>query len=745
MAAPVHDRAGHAAPLEGNQMNTAAHPQANPVYDAAIAFHNAGCCVVPVREDGTKAPVGTWKQYQTQRSTPADLDTWFGNGQAQGFGIVCGAVSGGFEMLEVEGRAVADGFIQRLVDIIEASGLDDVWATINAGYVELTPSGGVHWYYRISDGTVPGNTKLAQRPAPHDRVEPLAETRGEGGFTIVAPSHGRVHPEGGAWRTIAGTPANIPTISMDMRDALHTVFRMLDEMPTPETVIASTRTEPRDTERHGLTPGDDYNARADWADLLVPLGWSIVYRQGDTVYWRRPHKNVGVSATTGRNSGDNLFVFTTSSTFTAEKPYSKFAAYAHLHHHDDYSAAARELRRQGYGTLQPVNELKPLATINLPQPRTPADEQQHEQHADEQHDEQHDDEPSTWKPVDLTPHWNGTHIRPQAGVLWREDGIGLLYPGRVHSFYGESESGKSWLAQIAAAEVLRSHGTVAYIDFEADAADIVDRLQILGVDPKHDQRLRYIRPETARNIDDPYWHDLIDQPVDLIIIDGVTEALTIFGGETKDNDLVTRWVRIFPRALARATGAAVVTIDHVAKNTDSRGRFAIGGQAKLAAIDGAAYLIEPIEPIAPNKYGMLTMRVTKDRPGTVRAKAGAWRKSDRTQEAAVAIIDSTTRPTRVRISAPRSDDEIAEEKNNDLQKSIVEYVIAHPRCTKKQLKSGVRGEDGKIVEAVAELIDQGMLIDQGHGNASALLATELATATIGQRLRPFLPEVDDEY
>jgi putative DNA primase/helicase len=92
------------------------------------------------------------------------------------------------------------------------AGLGDVWDRINNGYVEMTPSGGIHWLYRI-EGIVPGNTKLARRPGENGNIDVLAETRGEGGFVIVAPSNGTCHPSGGAWKMLVGGANSIPTLT----------------------------------------------------------------------------------------------------------------------------------------------------------------------------------------------------------------------------------------------------------------------------------------------------------------------------------------------------------------------------------------------------------------------------------------------------------------------------------------------------------------------------------------------------
>jgi len=104
-----------------------------------------------------------------------------------------------------------------------------------------------------------------------------------------------------------------------------------------------------------LRPGDDYNARASWEEILEPAGWTAVVRRGDVVFWRRPGKTGRTwSATTGHcrsATGDPLLhVFSANATpFEPEKSYSRFAAYTLLCHSGDYKAAARALAGKGYG------------------------------------------------------------------------------------------------------------------------------------------------------------------------------------------------------------------------------------------------------------------------------------------------------------------------------------------------------------------------------------------------------------
>ena len=316
----------------------------SPILSMAFMLAAHGFSVVPTRVDGSKAPIGAWKKYQTERANAQQLLAWFKNPENTGIGIVTGAASGNAELLEFEGRAVAMKLLEEAADLAVNSGLGEIWERITTGYAEFTPSGGLHFYYRISDAAVPGNTKIARMPGEDGGV--LIETRGEGGFSITAPSSGPVHPSGKPWVALSGSPATIPILTWDERQAIHTVLKALDRTPTAEAVIEVIAPKP---EGKGITPGDDFNARTTWAELLTPRGWTQVFSVANTTYWRRPGKSIGISATTGRNDGDNLYVFSTSTEFEAEKPYSKFAAFTHIEHAGDFKAAARHLRANGYG------------------------------------------------------------------------------------------------------------------------------------------------------------------------------------------------------------------------------------------------------------------------------------------------------------------------------------------------------------------------------------------------------------
>ena len=267
-------------------------------------------------------------------------------------------------------------------------------------------------------------------------------------------------------------------------------------------------------------------------------------------------------------------------------------------------------------------------------------------------------ERASWAPVDLAAFLDGSYTAPEPELLPRADGVCLLYRGLTHSLHGESESGKSLLAQVEAVRILAAGGRVLFVDFESDPGSVASRLLEFGATPAQIAAgFVYVRPEVqpqASPAEAAAFLAHLRGKFDLAVIDGVTDALALWGAETKDNDGITRWARALPKAIADNTAAAVVMVDHVTKDTESRGRFAIGGQAKLAALTGAAYTVEVSQPLGRGLRGVIVLRVAKDRPGHVRGHSGPMRPSDRTQEAARVIIDSTGPRPVVTIEAPRT-------------------------------------------------------------------------------------------
>jgi hypothetical protein len=566
----------------------------------ALRFANAGIVAVPVATDGTKRPgLSSWKQYQEVQPTPEEILAWFGAEQ-QGIGVITGKISGNLEMLELEGRAVAKKLHIELREIFEQSAHGELWTRLVNGYMEATPSGGIHWLYRISDGAIPGNTKIAQAAGEDGGC--LAETRGEGGFVITAPSGGKCHPSGNPWQMSAGSIETIPTFTMTERATIHQYFAMYDEVPKAEWI--GEETKPR--KEGGIqSPGDDYETSVTWESILEPLGWTKVYSKGESTAWRRPGKSEGISATTNFNGNGKLFVFSTSTIFNAQSSYSKFAAYTQIEHRGDFRSAATHLRTQGFGA--PTDLRTDWQQIEAGRPS-------HVQ----LHDENEEITTSSWIPQEITEMQ--LEDEPPPSILKREDGNFILYANKINAIFGESESGKTWIALEAVRQELASRHVVFYLDFEDSARGIKNRLKTMGVPTDRLRHFRYANPDEGitKGVMDVIQSEIAIHKPSLIVVDGVNAAMNLLGLDLEKNKDATTFSQLILRPM-RMENAAILTIDHVTKSKDTRGNYAIGAQAKRADIDGVAIAVDVATPFGRGLDGCLNLKVTKDRPGFVRA------------------------------------------------------------------------------------------------------------------------------
>jgi AAA domain len=183
-------------------------------------------------------------------------------------------------------------------------------------------------------------------------TELLIETRAEGHYVVTFPSPPRCHPEGKDYYPVAGDWCDLPTLTAQEHSVLISICASFNEYVEPVFVHTESTKPANGT---GTRPGDDFNIRATWEEVLEPQGWQPVKVRGDGLLWRKPdaRKNP-YHATINYNGSDLLYVFSTNTVFEPERGYNKFAAYTLLNYGDltkeSFETAARELGKQGYGT-----------------------------------------------------------------------------------------------------------------------------------------------------------------------------------------------------------------------------------------------------------------------------------------------------------------------------------------------------------------------------------------------------------
>lgn len=293
--------------------------------------------VCRIAVDANKRAVLPWKKYQKQMITEAELAAQMKSQKVTGQAIICGAISGNLEVIDVDSKySLTAGFNDLYLSLIP----DNLRHQL---YIITTKSGGLHIYYRCE--VIAGNMKLAMRPTtaeerkanPSDKVRVLIETRGEGGYVVAPPTPSYVMMQ----------DVQVPVISIDERECLLDAARSLNQH------YEEIHEQRRNIEADGfcLSPFDDYNTRgqSDMLGRLQGAGWKQVWQDSNKVVFLRPGK------TDSKSSGDfnyekNWFcVFTTSSNFEPLKAYKPAAVFCKIECNDNWGECAKKLIELGYG------------------------------------------------------------------------------------------------------------------------------------------------------------------------------------------------------------------------------------------------------------------------------------------------------------------------------------------------------------------------------------------------------------
>lgn len=305
------------------------------ILETARNLAEGGLSLIPIAIDGSKSPMlKKWEPFQKRRATERELETWFKTEDA-GIGIVAGNISGGLEIIDFDDESVIKPWIS---DVSKAGQKEFIMSLP----MVATPTGGLHIYYRCP--SIEGNQKLASKPNEKGRPDTMIETRGEGGYVISPGSPATCHPANQEYKLINLDLTQIPIITEQERAFLLNLSRSFNRYVKPEAVIKE-HGNPT-----GNRPGDLFNARAVWNEILEPFGWISAGQRGETQLWKRPGLTENhISATTNHAGTDLLYVFSTNGyPFDSDRAYTKFSAFTLLNHNGDFKAAAKDLRNKGY-------------------------------------------------------------------------------------------------------------------------------------------------------------------------------------------------------------------------------------------------------------------------------------------------------------------------------------------------------------------------------------------------------------
>jgi len=306
------------------------------IRDKAKEYLKAQLSVIPTKE--TKQPaLRTWKPYQTEVIKEDEVEALFSKPAVKGIAIICGAISGGLEVIDVDTKYDTTGSLwEELNGLLEDNLPEDIY---NKLVIAQTKSGGYHIYYRCS--SIAGNLKLSIK----ENKEVLVETRGEGGYVVAPPTEG--------YKYLKGNPTNIATITPETRDLILSIGRSFNEVEEEVKQKRDTSARKKEVDdtinSTGLSPMEDYNNRGDVVSLLESNGWRVVNQRGERVNVLRPGETDSKTSGNYHTGLRTLRVFSSSTDFNPDKAYNPYQVFELLEAKGDYREAYKKLLELGYG------------------------------------------------------------------------------------------------------------------------------------------------------------------------------------------------------------------------------------------------------------------------------------------------------------------------------------------------------------------------------------------------------------
>ena len=621
----------------------------NPAQTLAMAsiYTGAGVRVIPLKPH-TKVPIlKDWPKLAT--TNRAKIQRWFGNGTAYNIGMAMGewehtATLGTYLVaIDLDVHDPDKNGVANWQALVDAHGGD-----MGAPFIADTATGGQHLVYQSPVAfTNACASNLGQQGI---------DVRGVGGQIMVEPS---VHPVTGTsprWRVGASDwptkqPGDMPTWLVELLQA------------KPEPIVQPPRKPALHVVQGGgddaARPGDNWNATTDWHTVLRGDGW--VHQSdghsdhGKTSNWIRPGKVADRDATPSavlyHDDGQHgvLVVFSTNCPHELQRPdYAtttgngyKFAgpwAYeVAMRHGGDFATAARTvgaLQRQ-HNSQQNVSEQGEVT--------------------DKTHAPQRDVSDAKLQPVTDMPgevaapptggSYKLTALSDLIGVpyeprvptlLIMENGQGLQYANAHNMNAAPPGAMKTFISCIGVHQQIMRGNHCVIIDYEMNMRDWFTRLRAMGATDTELTLVHYCAPDEALRIKmqygvEGYAVDAVNMlaseaqrvselgELALVVIDGITNAMTQNNLNYNDNQDIAKFWQILPERLVRLTGAGVAINDHVPKNNNGTTVLPIGGQHKMATLSGAGYTSTASSYMSRNPLhdGVVNLWCWKDRHGEI--------------------------------------------------------------------------------------------------------------------------------
>lgn len=306
---------------------------------------------------------------------------------------------------------------------------------------------------------------------------------------------------------------------------------------------------------------------------------------------------------------------------------------------------------------------------------------------------------------------NLAHVEERSSVEPTLGGVGLIYPGRRHILSGPQETAKTIAAYTIALAEVRAGGTALLIDLEMGQWDARERLRDLGATDDELDRLYYIEPDAPAT--EEIILGLVELTPTLVIIDAAAGAYGLQGLDDNKRADVERFVAIFIRPFWLA-GIATLLVDHVVKNVEARGKYAIGSERKIGSAD--VHLgFEVVAPLSRGGSGLYKITTHKDR--------GGWLPRPKAAELELRS-DPVTHSISHTFRAPRESESDGVFRPTILMERVSLYLEQQTEpVSRNAIEEAVEGKRDTLRMAINRLLADGFAAEEPGARGSRLVSS----------------------
>jgi len=300
-----------------------------------------GFSLITVGEN--KIPNILWKEYQTSAMKKDTFENFYNMPKTKGVGVITGYAD--LEVIDVDLKVLPtvkerDDFWHEFITMLS----DNIADFKDKFVIVKTRNSGYHILYKST--ICQGNIKIAKLEG---HQEAIIESRGKGGYVWIYDQF--VQGKG---------YFDIKYINDEERDCLWTICRMYNHIEKPvEIVPQKVKTEHYEAE---IKVWDDFNNKTSIFDL-ISSEFTVVKKLSNKSVIKRNGAKSPHSGYVFDNS-KCMYLFSTGTQYPNEKLLTPFHVYAIQKHLGDFSNAAKDLYKQGFGSrVKPKKQAENHAPI----------------------------------------------------------------------------------------------------------------------------------------------------------------------------------------------------------------------------------------------------------------------------------------------------------------------------------------------------------------------------------------------